>query len=214
MSPVGETLRTRCRNFPGLVNNTVIDWFEPWPEQALHSVATVFLQASSPICHCLQPHAIFALLKHLRPSMAVHTYTYEPALALGTTQLRFVHIVCCQAPLQASEHSCNAQKTRQLPHLLLVMGNYVRDMCLVTQEEALDAEVRSSIVSHMVLVHQSVRTFSTKFLEQLRRHNYVTPKNYLEFIHNYKHALADNRTTFSGMASRLDGGLQKLIQVL
>ena len=33
MSPVGETLRTRCRNFPGMVNNTVIDWFEPWPEQ-------------------------------------------------------------------------------------------------------------------------------------------------------------------------------------
>lgn len=33
MSPVGEALRTRCRNFPGLVNNTVIDWFEAWPEQ-------------------------------------------------------------------------------------------------------------------------------------------------------------------------------------
>jgi dynein heavy chain len=33
MSPVGEALRSRCRNFPGLVNNTVIDWFEPWPEQ-------------------------------------------------------------------------------------------------------------------------------------------------------------------------------------
>ena len=44
MSPVGETLRTRCRNFPGLVNNTVIDWFEPWPEQALQSVAEVFLK--------------------------------------------------------------------------------------------------------------------------------------------------------------------------
>jgi dynein heavy chain len=33
MSPVGEALRSRCRNFPGLVNNSVIDWFEPWPEQ-------------------------------------------------------------------------------------------------------------------------------------------------------------------------------------
>lgn len=33
MSPVGDTLRSHCRNFPGLVNNTVIDWFEPWPEQ-------------------------------------------------------------------------------------------------------------------------------------------------------------------------------------
>lgn len=83
----------------------------------------------------------------------------------------------------------------------------------VTQEEALEGEVRSSIVSHMVVVHQSVRTFSARFQEQLRRSNYVTPKNYLDFIHNYKHALADNRTTFSGMAARLDGGLQKLIQV-
>jgi dynein heavy chain len=43
MSPVGDTLRTRCRNFPGLVNNAIIDWFMPWPEQALFAVATSFL---------------------------------------------------------------------------------------------------------------------------------------------------------------------------
>ena len=43
MSPVGETLRTRCRNFPGLVNNCSIDWYTAWPEQALHAVASVFL---------------------------------------------------------------------------------------------------------------------------------------------------------------------------
>jgi hypothetical protein len=39
MSPIGETLRTRCRNFPGMVNNCVIDWFTPWPEEALHRCA-------------------------------------------------------------------------------------------------------------------------------------------------------------------------------
>lgn len=43
MSPVGDTLRSRCRNFPGLVNNAIIDWFMPWPEQALFAVATSFL---------------------------------------------------------------------------------------------------------------------------------------------------------------------------
>ncbi|KAK2902109.1 hypothetical protein Q8A73_011855 [Channa argus] len=43
MSPVGDTLRTRCRNFPGLMNNTVIDWFMPWPPQALLAVAQTFL---------------------------------------------------------------------------------------------------------------------------------------------------------------------------
>ncbi|XP_031362138.1 dynein axonemal heavy chain 10 [Lonchura striata] len=43
MSPVGEDLRTWCRNFPGLVNNTGIDWFLPWPAQALCAVAQSFL---------------------------------------------------------------------------------------------------------------------------------------------------------------------------
>jgi dynein heavy chain len=35
MSPTGDKLRTRCRNFPGMVNNTLIDWFMPWPEQGI-----------------------------------------------------------------------------------------------------------------------------------------------------------------------------------
>ena len=44
MSPAGDTLRIRCRNFPGLVSSTSIDWFFPWPEDALSSVATYFLK--------------------------------------------------------------------------------------------------------------------------------------------------------------------------
>lgn len=43
MSPAGDTLRLRCRNFPGLVSNTNIDWFFAWPEDALSAVATNFL---------------------------------------------------------------------------------------------------------------------------------------------------------------------------
>jgi dynein heavy chain, axonemal len=123
MSPVGETLRQRCRSFPGMVNNTVIDWFDPWPEQALTAVATVFLQ-----------------------------------------------------------------------------------------EEDLSEQHRALIVAHMMMVHQSVRAFSTRFLEELRRANYVTPKSYLDFISNYRSALGTNRSKISEMATRLDGGLQKLKQ--
>ncbi|KPJ04007.1 Dynein heavy chain 10, axonemal [Papilio xuthus] len=43
MSPSGDVLRNRCRSFPGLVNNTTIDWQFPWPKQALLAVANVFL---------------------------------------------------------------------------------------------------------------------------------------------------------------------------
>mmetsp|Transcript_4425 Transcript_4425/g.9408 ORF Transcript_4425/g.9408 Transcript_4425/m.9408 type:complete len:4228 (+) Transcript_4425:42-12725(+) len=37
-SPVGDAFRNRCLKFPALVNCTVIDWFQPWPEEALYSV--------------------------------------------------------------------------------------------------------------------------------------------------------------------------------
>ena len=30
MSPSGDKLRLRCRSFPGLISNCVIDWFFPW----------------------------------------------------------------------------------------------------------------------------------------------------------------------------------------
>jgi dynein heavy chain len=42
-SPIGDSFRTRVRNFPSLVNCTTIDWFSEWPKDALQSVALKFL---------------------------------------------------------------------------------------------------------------------------------------------------------------------------
>ena len=44
MSNSGDTLRNYCRNYPGLVNNTTIIWFMPWPGQALQEVADRYLE--------------------------------------------------------------------------------------------------------------------------------------------------------------------------
>ncbi|XP_069353306.1 dynein axonemal heavy chain 10 isoform X2 [Eulemur rufifrons] len=122
MSPVGDTLRTRCRNFPGLVNNTGIDWFMPWPPQALHAVAKSFLGDN-------------------------------PMIPLDKTE---------------------------------------------------------ALVEHVVLVHESVGEFSKQFLQKLRRSNYVTPKNYLDFINTYS-KLLDEKTQYNvAQCKRLEGGLDKL----
>ena len=43
-SPVGEEFRKRLITFPALVNCTTIDWFLPWPEEALVSVAETFIK--------------------------------------------------------------------------------------------------------------------------------------------------------------------------
>ena len=42
-SPVGDSFRNRARKFPAIINCSVIDWFHPWPEDALLSVAAKFL---------------------------------------------------------------------------------------------------------------------------------------------------------------------------
>ncbi|XP_069071115.1 dynein axonemal heavy chain 10 [Pleurodeles waltl] len=122
MSPVGDTLRTRCRNFPGLVNNTGIDWFLPWPPQALYAVAKSFLGENPMI------------------------------------------------PVEYSE----------------------------------------TVIGHVVKVHDSVGQFSKKFQQKLRRSNYVTPKNYLDFINTYSKLLDEKNQFNLAQCKRLEGGLDKL----
>ncbi|KAI7812536.1 putative dynein heavy chain 10 [Triplophysa rosa] len=122
MSPVGDTLRTRCRNFPGLVNNTGIDWFSPWPLQALHAVAKSFLGESPMI------------------------------------------------------PECNAE----------------------------------AVIDHVCMVHSSVGEYSKLFQQTLRRSNYVTPKNFLDFISTYSTLLEDKDKYILAQCKRLEGGLDKL----
>lgn len=43
----------------------------------------------------------------------------------------------------------------------------------------------------MVYVHQTVGVFSKTFLQKLRRVNYTTPKNYLDFINTYNKLLEE-----------------------
>lgn len=43
-SPVGTKFRDRARKFPSLFSQCTIDWFLPWPEEALVSVSKKFLK--------------------------------------------------------------------------------------------------------------------------------------------------------------------------
>lgn len=74
-----------------------------------------------------------------------------------------------------------------------------------------DESERKSIVNHIVLVHSSMTRYSSEFLSALKRYNYVTPKNYLDFINGYCEGLQTNNDRIERAIKRLDGGLSRLL---
>lgn len=124
MSPTGDALRTRCRNFPGLVNNTYIDWFQPWPKQALFAVATVFFNESTLI----------------------------------------------------------------------------------------PVKFKKNIVRHVVHVHTSVQSYSTEFMQKLRRNNYVSPKHFLDFQVTYLKLFKEKLQYITAQCKRLADGIKKIAE--
>lgn len=43
MNPINQSFRVRLRDFPALVNCTTIDYFHPWPQQALQTTAQYYI---------------------------------------------------------------------------------------------------------------------------------------------------------------------------
>ena len=46
-------------------------------------------------------------------------------------------------------------------------------------------EHHANLIDHMVQVHRSVEKYSQEFLTKCRRHNFVTPRHFLDYISNF-----------------------------
>lgn len=79
------------------------------------------------------------------------------------------------------------------------------------EEESLGSdEVRTNICKVFVTAHTSVSEASDQMLRSLKRHNYVTPTNYLETLNTYRMLLKEKRASVGEQANKLSGGLEKL----
>ena len=76
--------------------------------------------------------------------------------------------------------------------LLEVAEKYLEDVNLgevKAEPRAESGEVKSmrqKVASVFVVCHRSVVEMSERMLFEMRRHNYVTPSNYLELVSGYK----------------------------
>eukprot|EP00227_Mantoniella_beaufortii_P011774 CAMPEP_0197579874 /NCGR_PEP_ID=MMETSP1326-20131121/3768_1 /TAXON_ID=1155430 /ORGANISM="Genus nov. species nov., Strain RCC2288" /LENGTH=4505 /DNA_ID=CAMNT_0043143449 /DNA_START=243 /DNA_END=13760 /DNA_ORIENTATION=+ len=93
-SPVGDKFRIRARNFPALINGTVIDWFQPWPHEALVSVAGRFLgdvpNLEPELLENLQFHCAFT---HMAVNDASNAYLEEDRRYNYTTPKSYLELI-------------------------------------------------------------------------------------------------------------------------
>uniref|UniRef100_A0A8C5T8B7 Dynein axonemal heavy chain 1 n=1 Tax=Malurus cyaneus samueli TaxID=2593467 RepID=A0A8C5T8B7_9PASS len=63
-----------------------------------------------------------------------------------------------------------------------------------------------------VAIHQSVAKKCQLFLAELGRHNYITPKSYLEFLNIFSSLIGKKQQDLKTAKNRMQGGLDKLLR--
>ncbi|XP_036369342.1 dynein heavy chain 2, axonemal-like [Octopus sinensis] len=91
--------------------------------------------------------------------------------------------------------------------LLEVADKYLVDMKTENEEEE---KLKHNIAKMFSLIHKSVFDYSARMTAELKRHNYVTPTNYLELVSGYKLLLLEKKKELGDAASKLKNGLSKI----
>jgi len=71
------------------------------------------------------------------------------------------------------------------PQICDVISPYVQ----VSNDRAVtraQTKLKPNMAKMFAMMHQSVNEFSKRMLAEMRRHNYVTPTNYLELVDGFK----------------------------
>ncbi|KAJ7313213.1 hypothetical protein JRQ81_004492 [Phrynocephalus forsythii] len=94
--------------------------------------------------------------------------------------------------------------------LLEVAEKYLEGVDLGSVEKGSLDTMHKRVAKIFVTMHWSVARYSQKMWLELRRHNYVTPTNYLELVSGYKKLLAEKRKELSDQVNKLRNGLFKI----
>jgi dynein heavy chain len=139
-SPVGNTLRNRCRKFPSIVNCTSIDWFHEWPEEALISVANRFIENFELVTQELRiPIANFMANAHQSVNEVSRKYKEAEKRYTYTTPksfLEFINLYKSMFEKKAAELTRSTERLENGLAKLLSTSSQVDDLKarLATQE--------------------------------------------------------------------------------
>ena len=84
---------------------------------------------------------------------------------------------------------------------------------LVNNGNLADEDILGLVAANMAEVHISIETANKRYLEVERRHNYCTPKSFLELISFYIKMLSEKQDSVGANCERLERGLAIMEQV-
>ena len=207
-SPMGSVLRTNCNRFPALINCTQIDWFHAWPKEALVRVAKRHLNDVKVLEHVLRDQVAWAARAAAGIGVAdiLVTATNSGNSGSGGTKKssetkgrssRKSPPSSASSRMSAFKRSMSSELRRRTGHdtqsiAINALGSAsTRKKSQRQKAQANNAEavlrqraeaLRENLAFHMAEVHLSVKDMSEHFRAEYGRHNYCTPKSFLEFI--------------------------------
>ncbi|KAM4722817.1 dynein axonemal heavy chain 1 [Rhinophrynus dorsalis] len=131
-----------------------------------------------------------------------------------------IHTVLCMSPIGEVFRS----RLRQFPSLVTcctidwfdewpaealqsVASSFLREIPELESSEA----IIPGMIQMCMEIHQSVAVKSRQYLAELSRHNYITPKSYLEFLGIYSKLIGKKLMEIKTDKDRMKSGLDKLL---
>ncbi|KAL4106224.1 hypothetical protein PRIC1_004278 [Phytophthora ramorum] len=114
-SPVGGDLRTRCRNFPSLISCCTMNWFHPWPKEALVDVSLNFLQDVELSTRAIQENVCHHMAEmHMSVTTACTMYTKSYGRHNYVTPTSFLELIRFYKSLLEAKRSSQTLKIKRL----------------------------------------------------------------------------------------------------
>ena len=105
-SPIGEAFRVRSLKFPALFSGCTIDWYQPWPKEALVAVASHFMSSFTIKCSSDAKRGLFKTMANVQDSVsqACESYFQRFRRTTHVTPKSFLNFISSYKNVYSKKH--------------------------------------------------------------------------------------------------------------